>query len=220
MITCPICESKTIPKYKHKTFKTNINFCDKCNYHFETSNIGASPEFIFKQQFENSKNFGANKKRNNRYLDIISKLDKNYNINKILEIGTPKDFHFLKSINLKFKNKKLYSYDIIENNYPDYINFFKSKEKLLKENIDLLFCIHTLEHIPIDELIEFVNFCNKASKYYIFEVPCCESESRVMKSSTEPHYSFFSELSIKKIFKNKVYLNKNDKVIILSNINI
>lgn len=201
-MNCPICNNHTHKlNITHKTIKkANIFKCDKCDYQFVDC-TKYTPKDIYKHQFDNSHKFGNNIKRNIYYLKRLQSLKDKLKINKVLEIGTPKNHDFLSRIHKQFGDSiKIYSYDVIDNVLPAYIHFYKDKNELIKQNIDVLFCIHTLEHIPSNELLEFVNFCKTISKNLIFEVPLCETNDRILESSTNPHYSFFTRKSIKKLF--------------------
>lgn len=201
-MSCPICDGEvTVLGIKHLDIKdAKIQMCDKCDYVYVNCD-NYTIEDIYNHQNNHVENFGHNLQRNSSYLDYLINLSKTKTIKRLLEIGTPKNHDFLSKVNSTFGNSiKIYSYDIIENNLPNYINFFSDKNKIIEEDIDILFCIHTLEHIPSNQIVDFVNFCKKVSKYFIFEVPFCKTNERIIKSSTNPHYSFFTEKSIMKLF--------------------
>jgi len=217
-MNCVLCGGETKNIYKHCLFKTNIDVCKICGYTFESEHVTLNKNVIYNNQSNNSGTFGLNKQRNLYYVNILQNIKNKTNIKKLLEIGTPSNYDFLKRTNEKFKDIKIYSHDIIENTYPDYISFYKEKDSLLKENIDILFCIHTLEHIPVYEILDFVKFCESVCKYYVFEIPCCETKERILKSSTNPHYSFFSENIIRSIFKDKIEVSKNKTILKFNNL--
>jgi len=216
---CPICNSKTEKNGIHKLFNTDILTCIQCGYSFEKEHL-VNKNNTLSQQVDNSDSFGANKNRNSYYLKILLKIKESEKINNILEIGTPKDYDFLKKIHKSDSKIKIYSHDIIKNKYPEYINFYSNKEDLIKERIDLLFCIHTLEHIPAYHLKTFVDFCKIVSEKYIFEVPCCENRQRILKSSAQPHYSFFTEKSIKILFGEDHKFLKTNEVLKFNNLSL
>jgi len=214
-MSCPICESTNVKNLtKHKLLGYDIEKCSNCNYVF-VDTINFSHEKIYKDQVSKVTAFGFNYSRNDKYVKFLSDLD--IEINSVLEIGTPPNYDFLKKVHKKLPNILLYSHDIIKNTLPDYIKFYSEKKDLLKEDIDILFCIHTLEHIPTNQLIEFVNFSKNVSKYFVFEVPYCKTKERILESSINPHYSFFTEDSIKDLFGN-VKIKIENKVIKFTNI--
>ena len=218
-MNCPICNSHTYKlNIAHSCIKGSEIFkCDQCNYQFVDC-VSYTPEDIYEHQFDNSDKFGGSRRRNRSYLKYLQSFKDELKIEKILEIGTPKDHDFLSRIHKQFGDSiKIYSYDIIDNQLPDYINFSKNKNNLIKENIDILFCIHTLEHIPSNELLEFVKFCKTVSKNMVFEVPLCETSDRILESATNPHYSFFTRKSIRKLFGN-MNTEVNGKVLKFDNI--
>ena len=201
---CPICNGdSTSTNFKHLNIKdADIFKCDNCDYHFvDCSNYTKSD--IFNHQNSNVAKFGHNLNRNTDYLNYLIILKESIQIKKLLEIGTPRNYDFLSKVYSKFSDSiELHSYDVIENNLPKYIKFHSNKEELINSCIDIIFCIHTLEHIPTNELVEFVNFCKYSAKYLVFEVPYCKTSQRIKQSITAPHYSFFTEKSIKKLFGN------------------
>jgi len=214
-MNCVICNGSSFLYREHLLLKEEIYKCSSCFYHFvNCSNFNEKD--IFDQQNNNSGSFGGNFSRNSKYLSLLKKQT---NIKSILEIGTPDNYGFLEMVFKEFgKTIEINSHDLIKNNFPSYINFYSNKDELLRKEIDLLFCIHTLEHIPTNHLLEFISFCKSVSKKYIFEVPCCETLTRVLKSSTQPHYSFFSELSLKVLFEEDLILNKTNEVIRFTNL--
>lgn len=216
-MNCPLCKSNVKFFLKHKTFLSNVLRCDFCQYSFEQSHMEEKYDTL-EQQINNSSSFGKNIKRNSYYANILNKISQNIKINKILEIGTPKDFDFLKRVRKNLPNLKIYSHDIIKNVFPNYIIFSSNRKDFYNKNIDITFCIHTLEHIPVHELKSFINFCKSISKYYIFEIPCCENYERTLKSTTQPHYSFFSEHSIKILFGNDIEVSKNENILKFNNL--
>jgi hypothetical protein len=212
---CPICNSKTNnTDLKHVTIGCDILKCSNCLFSFVDCSI-YSHDNIANHQIKNISKFGFNYSRNDEYVKFLSGLD--IEINSVLEIGTPPNYDFLKKVHKKLPNISLYSHDIIKNNLPEYIKFYSEKKDLLKKDIDILFCIHTLEHIPTNQLIEFVDFSKNVSKYFVFEVPYCKTKERVIESSTNPHYSFFTEDSIKDLFGD-VKIEIKNKIIKFTNI--
>lgn len=207
-MSCPICESTNIKKLtKHKLLGYYIEKCINCNYVFvDTTDF--SHEKIYKDQISKVTAFGHDLKRNKEYINVLKKLKKENHIKNVIEIGTPMDVKFLKEIRTIFGDElNLYSHDIIENKLPDYITFYKDLKDIEPNKIDLLFCIHTLEHIPTNELLSFIEKCKSISKFFIFEVPRCNNLKDIERSSTNPHYSFFSKDSITQLFGNDIYID-------------
>jgi len=216
-MSCVICGGETKKTHKHKLFKTEIVSCSRCDFSFESNNnLSTTNTLLHQKQSVNS--FGQNYRRNDYYIRVLKNIDKEIKINNLLEIGTPNNFDFLKKVNNSFNNIRIHSHDINKYEHPDYINFSTSKELFLRENIDIVFCIHVLEHIPTLELCEFVDFCKQVSKYFVFEVPLCENDKRIMESSTNPHYSFFSQKSIEALFGHGLEIHKDGKVIKFNNL--
>lgn len=209
ILPCPICNK---PPKKTNIIHEVINlsylyYCKDCDYNFINCSKYSSND-IFKHQSDNSVYFGGNLERNDEYLDFLINIKAKYNINSILEIGTPSNYDFLKKVHNKFKSSILiYSYDIIKSDFPDYIKFYTNKNDILSKNIDILFCIHTLEHIPTNELIDFVEFCKKVSKFFVFEVPYCKDNEIIIESTGYPHYSFFTKKSIISLFSNNINID-------------
>lgn len=216
-VRCPLCSSKFLKQSStHLLFNTQLLYCNKCVYTFEKRHMLQSKDTL-DQQLNNSETFGTNLKRNIFYIDLLRKIKSKVDVQGVLEIGTPKNYDFLSRIHHNFPELNLYSHDVIENEFPDYINFYKSKDLLLNRKIDILFCIHTLEHIPVYELVDFVEFAKKVATYFIFEIPCCENPTRVMHSSRQPHYSFFTEKSIRKLFGEEIEVYKNNDILLFNN---
>lgn len=217
-VKCPICH--TIVQSLNlvsRLIEEPILICNNCDYSFINCVIFSSEE-IYKHQNSNQHRFGHNLERNNKYLNLLLEKRKDLKINKLLEIGTPRNHDFLSKVHEALVDKiKLYSYDLIKSDLPDYINFYNDKEKLLGEGIDILFCIHTLEHIPTDELLGFVEFCKNVSRYFVFEVPYCNTLQRVLESTTNPHYSFFTERAIKCLFGSDIQVMIGNKTIAFTN---
>lgn len=219
-MNCPICNFKSKKMHiAHLCIKdAAIYHCDDCSYSYVECTDYNSDD-IYHHQYNNAKKFGQNLKRNSDYLNYLISLNKTIKIKKLLEIGTPKNYDFLQKVNLIFKhNLTLYSYDLIQNDLPNYIKFFSNKDSLINQNIDIVFCIHTLEHIPVNQLTEFVDFIKSVSTYFVLEVPLCETSKRIVESSINPHYSFFTEKSIKKLFGHNININKFDKVLKFNNV--
>lgn len=207
-MNCLICESTNIKNItKHRLLGYNIKKCENCNYAYvDTTNL--SNEKIYKDQVSKVNAFGQDLKRNKEYVNILKNIKKENHIKNVIEIGTPKDVKFLKEIRSIFGDDlNLYSHDIIENKLPNYITFYKDLLEIEHNKIDLLFCIHTLEHIPTNELLSFIEKCKNISKYFIFEVPRCNNLKDIERSSINPHYSFFSKDSIHKLFGEDIYVD-------------
>ena len=216
---CPICGNlANNSNIVHQMIGNNLFDCGSCSYRFvDCSKM--TKKSMYKHQNLNSHSFGKNLQRNIEYLNLLTEVKKKKNIKRLLEIGTPKNYDFLKKVHNRFNtNIKLYSHDLLENKTPEFINFYSKKDELFEESIDILFCIHTLEHIPTNEIIEFINFCKKVSKYFVFEVPYCPTRERVMESTRNPHYSFFTEKSIEKLFGKKIDIHIRGKVIKFNNL--
>jgi hypothetical protein len=196
----------------HEIFK-----CDSCNYSFvDCTNLCA--DIILKDQIKGSLTFGKNHSRNNYYLNRLHDIFLKYTIDSILEIGTPSDFNFLKLVHDAYPSIILFSHDIIINSLPDYITPIQSLRSIEDKKIDLLFCIHTLEHIPTSNLISFISECERVSKYFIFEVPNCPTLNRVKESSmSTPHYSFFTKQSLSKLFSQPLTFEVEEKIIRFKN---
>ena len=60
------------------------------------------------------------------------------------------------------KNNELYSDDNIKFIYIDFLSFIKEQKD---KSIDLIFCRHTLEHLPTKYNIEFLKECKRVCKY-------------------------------------------------------
>lgn len=215
---CPICSISSNYVLDHSFLEYKIHRCSSCNYSFvECSSL--SNEKILLDQTKGSITFGKNPNRDKFYLDLIENCTRYFEITRLLEIGTPSTYNFLKQINFKHPSIKLFSHDVIKTELPSYISFIDSISKIEDNYFDILFCIHTLEHIRTDLLLDFVSSCKRISKYFVFEVPNCPSLERIAESSNKtPHYSFFTKDSILKLFGEKINLEIDGKVIRFSNL--
>lgn len=212
---CTICSNLCSETIKHKLLGHQIYSCDKCNYQFvDTTQI--AKQQIAKEQKRGT--FGLNFERNELYSNLLERVKKE--TKTILEIGTPQNYDLLKRIHNKYGDTfKLYSYDLFKPDLPEYITFIDNIYETKEEKFDLLLCIHTLEHIPIQELMDFVNISEKISIKYVFETPLCETTEHVERSSQQPHYNFFSELSLTKLFKeSETYTKKKGNTVLITNI--
>lgn len=219
MNICPVCDHEAIStNIRHQTIdNADILKCINCQYQYVDCENYSDSE-IYAHQIKNAYKFGNNKRRNIEYVNKLKKTTTRINIKSLLEIGTPKNYNFLSRVYKEFGNKiSLHSYDIIANNLPNYINFHSNKEELFDYNIDILFCIHTLEHIPSNKLLDFVDFCKKSSKYFFFEIPNCHSIQRIIESTINPHYSFFNKESLTALFGD-VNMETKEKIIQINNI--
>lgn len=212
---CVICNSSCSKTIKHKLLGHQIYSCEKCTYQFvDTAEI--TKQEIAKEQKKGA--FGLNFERNELYSNSLNRVKKE--IKTILEIGTPQNYDLLKRIHDKHGDTfELYSHDLFKPDLPEYITFVENIYETGKEKFDLLLCIHTLEHIPTQELVDFVNICEKISVKYVFETPLCEKIEHVERSSQQPHYSFFSELSLTKLFKqSQTYTKKKGNTVLITNV--
>jgi len=219
MITCPICNNETCDsKITHTLLKVNILECESCDYKFVDCSSLTDAE-IGRQQDINSKTFGTNKRRNTEYANLVHTLANLHHIKSVIEIGTPRDHDFLTKLHSLVGNSvSLHSHDILVHELPEYVIFHNDMNNI--PHIDLSLCIHTLEHIPPHKLIEFINNIKRISSDYVIEVPLCETEKRVIASSANPHYSFFTERSIKTLFGKDINIIKGNLTIKFSSKNI
>lgn len=219
LVVCPICDTPaTKSRFIHRTIGEQLFACESCSYHFVDCSKMTS-EMIYGHQNSNSDKFGHNLRRNLEYLDFLSQIKNNSSVTSLLEIGTPSNHDFLKRVYHRFGDQiVLYSHDLLETDLPEYVHFYLNRQDLYDKNIDILFCIHTLEHIPTNELLEFVGFCKGVSKHFVFEVPHCATSERILQSTVNPHYSFFSEASIRALFGDDVETQIHNKVLKFNNL--
>ena len=218
---CPICNLESINSGLHHTIcNSEILVCKECDYHYVDCS-GFSPSDILNQQESNSNYFGKNFKRNEEYSEIISSLIINLGIKDILEIGTPLNYDLLRRIRESHQTDvNLSSYDIVEFDSPDYITLYTDKKDLLDLEFDLIVCLHTLEHIPSHEILDFIKLCKNISKYQIFEVPNCYGTDMILKSQEHPHYSYFTERTASKIFgiEYNIQLRSDNRLLVVDNL--
>ena len=67
-------------------------------------------------------------------------------------------------IDLIFKNNKKFSNDKIKFIHNDFLTFIKNQHD---NSFDLIFCRHTLEHLPTEYNINFINECKRVCKYLL-----------------------------------------------------
>jgi hypothetical protein len=81
-------------------------------------------------------------------------------------------------------------------------------------------CLHTLEHIPSDEIIDFVNLCKNIGTYQIFEVPKISDLEMVSESQMHPHYSYFTEKTLSILFGTEynIQSRSNDRLLVIDNL--
>ena len=204
---CKICRNRKLKNGPpHQLLKYKIWTCPKCNYSF-VDTLSLSNDKIYQDQIKEAKKFGQNLSRNKEYVSFFKNNLYAQGSTKILEIGTPQNCDFLNQLHLNFKdNVQLYSHDLIENKLPSYVTFCKDLSKVKNNTFDVLFCIHTLEHIPTHFLMEFIENCKRISKHWVFEVPRCNETKEVSRSTVRPHYSFFSSHSLLRLFGNNIKL--------------
>lgn len=220
---CPICNKQSKKtNILHRNIKDAIIYnCTYCNWHYVNCDM-YSKNNIYNHQSSHVTQFGLRPDRNKLYLEQLKDIiyNKKMNVSKILEIGTPQNYDLLNIIHDEFNDTiEYHSYDLIKSDFPSFIKFHNTTELLYKENFDIIFAIHVMEHIPSYELIDFVNLTKKIAKYYIIEVPACPTEKRVSASSNNPHYLFFTLNTIHQLYDIKNCISI-DNIVKFNNITI
>ena len=74
-MSCVICGGETKKTHKHKLFKTEIVSCSRCDFSFESNNnLSTTNTLLHQKQSVNS--FGQNYRRNDYYIRVLKKIDK------------------------------------------------------------------------------------------------------------------------------------------------
>ncbi len=221
MNSCPICSLESTGSGLHHTIcDIEILVCNDCGYHYIDCNEFNNSDILYHQE-SNSSYFGKNFKRNEEYSKIISDVISKTGISNILEIGTPFNYDLLRRLHEEHQNNiSLNSYDIIEFDTPDYITLYTDRNVLLNLKFDLIVCLHTLEHIPTNEILDFIQLCKSISRYQIFEVPNCYDRDMILNSQEHPHYSYFTEKTLSKIFgiEYNIQLRSDDRLLVIDNL--
>ena len=117
-------------------------------------------------------------------------------IQSIMDIGTPSDFFFLEGAHAQFPSAKKYALDLYHKKHPDFVEMYDDFPKF---TVDICTAFHVMEHI--ENLHAFIGSILSKSKYFIIEVPNCNSRDAMLTSSTVPHTHFFNMESLKALLK-------------------
>lgn len=180
-VNCPVCLSNSNNTIRtHKKWKIPILQCSDCTHVFASQHIEEADD-----------SFSTSKKRAQYYLDALAPLTPS----TMMDIGTPADFFFLKQAHKQFPSAKKYALDLYEKVHP---NFVEMLYRFPPEPIDICTVFHVLEHVrdPHPFIASIIN----TSKYFIIEVPNCDSPTAIRDSSCNPHTHFFNEKSFQKVF--------------------
>lgn len=179
--TCPVCQGTSTSEYStHKRWQVPCLRCNDCGHVFSSVYVN-----------EPEDTFSTNQLRAEFYLAQL----KDLHFERVLDVGTPRDFYFLKHIHQAAPAVRLYALDLYEKPHPDYIALKHSFEGI---QVDLCTAFHVLEHV--EEPIGFVKAITGCSRWYIIEVPECDSQEHIAVSSTAPHMHFFTLSSFRRLF--------------------
>lgn len=197
---------KTSKKY---FLDQTVAFCDNCKHMFLTNHI--NPKHIYDKNYSYSatKTFSGIYSNDFFYEFINSHLKSKKKIKKIVEVGS-NDLYLLKKFYKKSKN--LIGIDPVvkkDNKYKKikiYKEFFdKVNNDKIGNNVDLIICGHTLEHVENPKLfLEKILYISGKSTKIFFQFP--SSESLISNVSFDQiqhqHLNYFSLNSFNKIIKN------------------
>jgi len=189
--------------------------CDECGLYFSqpTPNLDKL-DYFYKKIYrkEDRPHYFDQYTKKTSYLDDI-------NLNYLLYLTTFIDFNNINTIfdfgaglgNLGYLIKKNFSHvelyccendencvpTLLERGYKNYQNL-----ESIGKKFDLIISLHCLEHLNnLDPLIKLKELMNPKA-YFFFEVPNCPFENKHMQRIFDsPHLLFFTEKSLKNIFR-------------------
>jgi hypothetical protein len=181
-MNCIICKSDQLyHAFDHTYWKKPVHVCKEC---------GHSHLYDYTDNVD-EKDYSSNQFRAIKYLQQLEHIK----FKNILEVGPTHDFFFCNQYHRKHVETKLKYYDVIELKSPPWI-------KQLKHwggEHDFILALHVMEHVI--NPWEFSNEIDCMGKYFIIEVPNCDSMEHKKRTTNQGHYHGFSFQSFNMLFK-------------------
>jgi SAM-dependent methyltransferase len=177
---CPICDCVNITtSFIHQRWNVSCLKCADCSHVFAEKAI---------EEHEDS--FRTNQQRTDFYIPHIV----SFRPLSIMDIGTPSDFYFLKSIKELLPDTRLYALDLYKKECPPFITFLND---FPNTSIDVITAFHVLEHVPDPRC--FIRSILKTAEHFVIEIPNCSKSEAQFRSSKQPHIHFFTRQSLERL---------------------
>ena len=137
-------------------------------------------------KYSGSSGPGSSVEYNEKYIEIVKKVIKDYNINKIVDLGCG-DFIIGRllydDINVSYTGydvyKKIIDYHITQYPEPKYtfkhLDFYTNKESIIEGDMCILKDV--IQHWPTEEIYVFMDYLIESKKFkYILLVNCCNQQ--------------------------------------------
>jgi len=137
-------------------------------------------------KYSGSSGPGSSVEYNEKYIEIVKKVIKDYNINNIVDLGCG-DFRIGRllydDINVLYTGydvyKKIIDYHITQYPEPKYtfkhLDFYTNKESIIEGDMCILKDV--IQHWPTEEIYVFMDYLIESKKFkYILLVNCCNQQ--------------------------------------------
>lgn len=149
---------------------------------YETNEWGSNNS----TNYSGSSGYGSSVEYNTKYIELLKKIIKEYNITSIVDLGCG-DFRIGKSlyddVNIKYIGydtyKKVIDYNITQHERPKYtfihLDFYMNKERIIDGDMCILKDV--IQHWSNDAIYSFLDYLTQSKKFkYILLVNCCNQK--------------------------------------------